>query len=114
MTHEFTPKKHCPNICQQCGGYAYYPDHDYDMVAEAASRPTRARPGKASGYRKAIRERVDRAQDALATHYREEAQFAVTDLLADLRHFCDAHKLCFGDLDRIAHGHYVAEKGGEL
>lgn len=34
----------------------------------------------------------------------------VTDLLADVRHYCDANQLCFGDQDRRAHQHYLAEK----
>jgi hypothetical protein len=33
----------------------------------------------------------------------------VSDLLADLRHYCDAHNLCFGDRDRLGHTHYQAE-----
>ena len=35
------------------------------------------------------------------------------DLLADARHWCDAHGRCFGDLDRIAHEHYLAELAAE-
>lgn len=31
------------------------------------------------------------------------------DLLADARHWCDRHGECFGDLDRIAHQHYLHE-----
>lgn len=31
------------------------------------------------------------------------------DLLADARHWCDRHSEAFGDLDRIAHQHYLAE-----
>lgn len=31
------------------------------------------------------------------------------DLLADARHWCDRHGECFGDLDRVAHDHYLAE-----
>lgn len=36
---------------------------------------------------------------------------AVTGLLADLRHYCDAHALDFAQLDRVAYRHYTAEKG---
>jgi len=36
----------------------------------------------------------------------------LTDLLADARHWCDHNGLCFGDVDRIAHGHYLAELEG--
>jgi len=31
------------------------------------------------------------------------------ELLADLRHYCDAHGLAFHELDRKAQGFYVAE-----
>jgi hypothetical protein len=33
----------------------------------------------------------------------------VRDMLADLRHYCDKHKLCFGDLDKVAHSYYQDE-----
>ena len=33
----------------------------------------------------------------------------LTDFLADARHWCDQHGHSFGDLDRIAHDHYLAE-----
>lgn len=32
------------------------------------------------------------------------------DLLTDARHWCDRHGQCFGDLDRIAYGHYSEER----
>ncbi len=35
------------------------------------------------------------------------------DLLADARHWCDRKELCFGDLDRMAHQHYLAELSDE-
>lgn len=35
------------------------------------------------------------------------------DFLADARHWCDMHGQCFGDLDRIAYQHYIAERSGE-
>jgi len=41
----------------------------------------------------------------------EPGEPGVIDLLADLRHYCDAHKLDFANLDRIAYGHYTAEVG---
>lgn len=34
---------------------------------------------------------------------------AITDLLADLRHLCDAMNLNYADLDRQAYDHYCAE-----
>ena len=33
----------------------------------------------------------------------------VRDMLADMRHYCDEHKLCFGDLDKEAHKYYQEE-----
>ena len=37
----------------------------------------------------------------------------VTDLLADLRHFCQAHGLDFDELDGLAERHFEAEMAGE-
>jgi hypothetical protein len=34
----------------------------------------------------------------------------VTDLLADLRHFCDAHHLSYSELDQRAYEHYITER----
>lgn len=34
----------------------------------------------------------------------------VTDVLAQLRHFCDLHAVDFGACDRRAYEHYLAEK----
>ena len=36
------------------------------------------------------------------------------ELFSDLRHYCDAHKLCFSELDRIAYAHYAVERAGEV
>jgi len=58
----------------------------------------------------ANKERVKRAESALMAAYGEE--MAVRDLLADLRHYCDAHKLDYGAEDKSAYGHYLAEIGG--
>jgi hypothetical protein len=33
-------------------------------------------------------------------------------LLADFRHWCDAHEVDFAKIDRRAYQHYAAEKGG--
>lgn len=35
---------------------------------------------------------------------------ALASLLADLRHFCDAHQLQFKDIDRNGHLQYTAER----
>lgn len=40
----------------------------------------------------------------------EDKRASVTDILADLRHYCDKNKLDFADCDRIAYGHYTEEK----
>lgn len=60
--------------------------------------------------------RAARAKRALCHVYgraevRLEPECAVIDILTDLRHFCDSARLAFGELDRIAHGHYVSERG---
>jgi hypothetical protein len=34
----------------------------------------------------------------------------VTDLLIDLRHYCDRHALDFGRIDRCAYQHYLQER----
>jgi len=33
----------------------------------------------------------------------------LTDFLADARHWCDRNGQCFGDIDRMAYQHYLAE-----
>jgi hypothetical protein len=38
---------------------------------------------------------------------------AITDLLADIRHYCDTHDLNFAELDHVAYGHYLDEKGAQ-
>lgn len=43
----------------------------------------------------------------------DDVKTVLTDLLADLRHLCDSHDLCFGDLDKMAYQHYVAERNGD-
>ena len=60
--------------------------------------------------------RVDAARFALASlqwakgEAIEEDETAVIDMLTDLRHYCDAAGLCFGDLDHLAYIHYAAER----
>ena len=56
--------------------------------------------------------RAKRVLAALVEHFEfdeADAAAALTDLLADARHFCDRFGLCYGDLDRTAHRHYLAE-----
>jgi len=78
-----------------------------EQVAEAKSRDALAQ------IRELLPElKMDKAEAALAVFFDlEDADpgAAVTDVLADLRKFCDQHGLCFGDLDRTAYQHYLAE-----
>ena len=61
------------------------------------------------------KERADRVERALIlyrviygdSHKSDEED--VIDFLTDLRHFCGRAKMALGELDRIAHSHYVAE-----
>lgn len=57
-----------------------------------------------------------RAALARAAWVRSEApaygEDAVTDLLADIRHFCAAFSLDFDRCDRVAAMHFEAEHGG--
>ncbi len=80
-----------------------------EQVAEAKSRDALAR------IRGLLPElKMDKAEAALAIFFDLEGAdpgAAVTDVLADLRHFCDRYSLCFGDLDRIAYQHYLVELG---
>lgn len=43
-----------------------------------------------------------------------EDEEAVTDLLADIRHLCDARDWSFEDIDIRAQRHYDAEIAGEM
>lgn len=55
-------------------------------------------------------ERAARCQEALAGYNDEYDTIAnLIDLLADARHWCDRQGQCYGDLDRLAHDHYLAE-----
>ncbi len=80
------------------------------QVAEAKSGDALAR------IRELLPElKMDNAEAALAIFFDlEDADpgAAVTDALADVRHFCDRHGLCFGDLDRTAYEHYLEELSG--
>lgn len=37
----------------------------------------------------------------------------LTDFLADARHWCDRNNECYGDIDRRAYQHYLAELGDD-
>ena len=62
--------------------------------------------------RVANHDRAKRVLSALIDHFEFDscdAGATVTDLLADVRHFCDWSGLSHGDLDRTAHLHYLEE-----
>lgn len=55
-----------------------------------------------------------RAEQALSLYVDagvSDEEGAVRDLLADLRHYCDAHGISFGNEDRCAYRNYVEELG---
>jgi len=60
--------------------------------------------------------RAKTAEKAIRTAYHNHptriVQEDVTDILADIRHLCDARKWAFHDLDRTAYGHYSEERTG--
>jgi len=43
----------------------------------------------------------------------EDIKDGVTDILADLRHYCDAHGIDFAKQDKVAYQHYSEEKHDE-
>ena len=53
------------------------------------------------------------AKRALRAGYEELEDYTITDMLADLRHLCDALGLDYGKLDDMAYQHYTEEKRGE-
>lgn len=55
-------------------------------------------------------DRSKKIKAILEQFYNDEAIADVTDILADLRHFCDHHEISLSDADRSAHQHYLAEK----
>jgi hypothetical protein len=54
--------------------------------------------------------RVNKIETAIRAGNYEPGESAVCDLLADLRHYCDANKYDFPDIDKVAYMHYVEEK----
>jgi len=61
-------------------------------------------------------ERIDAALAAYRSHVGDgpaEPDEAVTDLLTDLRHYCDRENLDIADRDRLAEIHYQAELAEE-
>ena len=57
--------------------------------------------------------RVKRCAQAIRSYNDEwDEKSNLIDFLADARHWCDRNHYCFGEIDRIAYGHYVAERNG--
>ncbi len=55
---------------------------------------------------------VATAEKALTTVYDDTGDGAIVDMLADLRHLCDARRLDFAKLDRRAYRSYADEMAG--
>ena len=56
--------------------------------------------------------RMQKLSEILAESYdKADPAASLTDLLADARHFADAHGLNIADCDRVAHNHYLQERG---
>lgn len=59
-------------------------------------------------------ERADRCESTLAGYNDDyDTVTNLIDLLADARHWCERNGQCFGDLDRLAYDHYLAELWAE-
>ncbi|MDE2104549.1 MAG: hypothetical protein KGL39_45360 [Patescibacteria group bacterium] len=86
----------------------------HTLLALARPAPNAQRPKPKSKFRE--RTNADRVRDLrkiFRTHYNltrsEPCDTPVVDILADLRHFCDAHQLDFATCDRRGRNHYLAE-----
>ena len=73
------------------------------------------RTAEQARYRKENRERAKRI-DRMLELMRTQGDYDcggdatdVQDMLSDIRHWCDANKVSFDELDRVAHMHYTAE-----
>ena len=53
--------------------------------------------------------RVATIERIFRTDYDNGPEKAVAEILADLRHYCDAHGLDYAERDRAAYGFYLAE-----
>jgi hypothetical protein len=49
--------------------------------------------------------------DEIISRYSDDSDSVANliDMLADARHWCDRNGQCYGDLDRVAYNHYLAE-----
>lgn len=55
-------------------------------------------------------QRAAKAARALAAYGLDDDPFtAITELLCDMRHYCDARRIAFADQDRAAVAHYLYE-----
>ena len=72
-------------------------------------KPDNLRKQAADNYRN-----VELATEALQPYELifedDEKDLRVRSLLADLRHYCDKHEICFADNDRFAHMNYLKER----
>lgn len=60
-------------------------------------------------------DRAQCCQSALETYSDAwDARTNLIDFLTDARHWCDANRLSFAELDRTAYRHYAAERAAEL
>jgi hypothetical protein len=56
-------------------------------------------------------ERAARAARALKDYGLNDDPFAaITDLLTDVRHFCDSRRIGFANQDRLANDHFLYER----
>lgn len=55
-------------------------------------------------------ERLKTAFEESHGEYKSDLRDAVTDMLTDLRHYCDYMCFDFAEQDRIAYRHYTVEK----
>lgn len=63
-------------------------------------------------YARENRQRAAKVKAILCSKYgarTEGVATALTDLLTDIRHLCDAETLAFADCDESAYAHYSAE-----
>lgn len=99
-------EKKIPYPCPHCGReedgrwYAPCPSDDCPSRTDGSVEPT-------------IAGRVAKVEGVFRCHYEADVNNApeanVSDILADLRHYCDQHGLDLGGLDSRAHRHYLAE-----
>lgn len=55
--------------------------------------------------------RADKVLAIINEHYEDtDVEASISDVLADLRHLCDAHDINFAEQDRMAYANYAAER----